>query len=101
MGLTEAIMPYYPDFKTYREYFNQYTLRDDFFSDLSVPVTIIASADDPIVSIGDIRALKESRYLRISLQSYGGHCGFIDFFPFECWYEGEIERILRRSEGTS
>ena len=101
MGLTEAIMPYYPDFKTYREYFNQYTLRDDFFSDLSVHVTIIASEDDPIVSIGDICALKESRYLRISLQAYGGHCGFIDFFPFECWYEGEIERILRRSEETS
>ncbi len=101
MGLTEAVMPYFPDFKTYREYFEQYTLRDDFFRDLAVPVTIIASGDDPIVSIGDVRALKETGYLRISLQAYGGHCGFIDFFPFGCWYEGEIERILRRSEKNS
>ncbi|MGA3209214.1 MAG: alpha/beta fold hydrolase [Syntrophales bacterium] len=100
MGLTEAIMPYYPDFKSYSEYFDQYTLRTDFFSNLAVPVTIIASEDDPIVSIGDICALEESRHLRISLQAYGGHCGFIDFFPFECWYEGQIERILSQSEET-
>jgi len=100
MALTEAIMPYYPDYNSYAEYFTQYTLRDDFFSNLAVPVRIIASEDDPIVSIHDIRGLKENRYLSISLQRYGGHCGFIDFFPFRCWYEGEIEQILRQSEGT-
>jgi len=100
MALTEAIMPYYPDFKSYTEYFSQYTLRDDFFSELAVPVTIIASEDDPIVSIDDIHALKENRYFSLSLQAYGGHCGFIDFPPFKCWYEEEIERILRRSEET-
>jgi hypothetical protein len=100
MGLTEAIMPYYPDFKSYTEYFEQYTLGNDFFSDLAIPVTIIASEDDPIVSIADTRALKETEYLRVSLQAYGGHCGFIDFFPFGRWYEGKIERILRRSEET-
>jgi predicted alpha/beta-fold hydrolase len=98
MALTEAIMPCYPDYNSYTEYFSQYTLRDDFFSKLAVPVHIIASEDDPIVSIDDIRGLKENRYLSISLQRYGGHCGFIDFFPFRCWYEGEIERILRQSE---
>jgi len=100
MALTEAIMPYYPDFKSYREYFNQYTLLGDVFADLSVPVTIIASEDDPIVTIDDIHGLRESRYLHLSLQSYGGHSGFIDFLPFKCWYEEEIERILRRSEET-
>ena len=100
MALTEAIMPYYPDFKSYTEYFSEYTLRNDFFSDLAVPVTIIASEDDPIVSIDDIHGLRENRYLSLCLQAYGGHCGFIDFPPFKCWYEGEIERILRRSEET-
>jgi predicted alpha/beta-fold hydrolase len=98
IALTEAIMPYYPDFKSYTEYFSQYTLRNNFFNDLTVPVTIIASEDDPIVSVDDIHGLKENRYLSFSLQAYGGHCGFIDFPPFKCWYEEEIERILRRSE---
>jgi uncharacterized protein len=98
MALTEAIMPYYPDFKSYSEYFSQYTLRNDFFNELVVPVTIIASEDDPIVPLDDILSLKKNRYLSLSLQAYGGHCGFIDFPPFKCWYEGEIEQILRRSE---
>jgi predicted alpha/beta-fold hydrolase len=75
-------------------------LRDDFFSKLAVPVTIIASEDDPIVSIDDVHELKENRYLSLSLQAYGGHSGFIDFPPFKCWYEEEIERILRLSEET-
>ncbi len=100
MALTEAIMPYYPDFKSYTEYFSQYTLRDDFFSKLAVPVTIIASEDDPIVSIDDVHELKENRYLSLSLQAYGGHCGFIEFSPLKCWYEEEIERILSGSEET-
>jgi uncharacterized protein len=98
MSLTEAIMPYFPDFRNYTEYFNQYTLKDNYFDELSVPVTIIASLDDPIITIDDIRGLKVNNHLAISLQSYGGHCGFIDFFPYSCWYEREIERILRCQE---
>jgi len=100
MALTEAIMPYYPDFRSYAEYFSQYTLGNDFFKDLAVAVTVIASEDDPIVSVDDIHQLKESEYLSLSLQAYGGHCGFIDFPPFTCWYEEEIEQILRWWEET-
>jgi predicted alpha/beta-fold hydrolase len=95
MALTEAIMPYYPDFSNYREYFDQYTLRDTFFSNLSTPVTIIASEDDPIVPIHDFYELQENIYLKLSIHRYGGHCGFIDILPFQCWYEREIEKIFR------
>jgi len=98
MELTKAIMPYYPDFRNYREYFNQYTLRDNIFDHLDIPVTIIASEDDPIVPTHDISGLRCNKYLRLSVQTYGGHCGFIDFFPFKCWYEEEIEQIIRQME---
>jgi len=100
MALTEAIMPYHPDFRDYREYFHHYTLRDDVFINLSMPVTIIASEDDPILPIHDVYGLKENRHLQLSIQTHGGHCGFIDFFPYRCWYESEIERILRQWEET-
>jgi len=100
MALTEAIMRYYPDFHNYREYFNQYTLKNDVFANLSVPVTIIASADDPIVPVHDVYALKKTKYLHLSVQSYGGHGGFLDFFPFKCWYEREIDQILSQLEET-
>ncbi len=98
MELTEAIMSFYPEFRNYREYFNKYTLRNEVFLDLSIHVTIIAAEDDPIVPIHDIYGLKENRYLQLSIQKYGGHCGFIDFFPFRRWYEREIGQILRQQE---
>jgi uncharacterized protein len=98
MALTEAIMPYYPDFKSYKEYFSLYTLRNEFFSDLAIPVTIIASEDDPIVSIYDVHKLRENTFLSLSVQAHGGHCGFIDLLPIRCWYEEEIARIFNGSD---
>lgn len=100
MALTEAVMIYYPEFSTYREYFNQYTLKGDFFADLSIPVTIIASEDDPIIPIHDLYDLKKNEFLQFMIQKYGGHCGFINFPPFQCWYEEKIEYILHQSEET-
>lgn len=98
MSLTEAIMPYHPDFRDYMDYFRHYTLRDNVFVDLTIPTTIIASEDDPIVPVHDIHGLKEHHYLTRVIQKYGGHCGFIDILPFMCWHEREIERILCQSE---
>jgi hypothetical protein len=98
MSLTEAIMPYHPDFRDYMDYFRHYTLRDNVFVDLTIPTTIIASEDDPIVPVHDIHGLKEHHCLTRVIQKYGGHCGFIDILPYMCWHEREIERILCQSE---
>jgi hypothetical protein len=98
MGLTEAIMPHYPDFKDTREYFNQYTLLYDAFSRLTVPVTIIASQDDPVIPVADLYNLQGNRHLNIMIQKFGGHCGFLNFFPFDCWYEEKIGHILSREQ---
>jgi predicted alpha/beta-fold hydrolase len=98
MSLTEAIMPYHPDFRDYREYFHHYTLLDSVFSNLSIPVTIIASEDDPIVPVHDVYGLKEHPHLHRIIPTHGGHCGFIDFFPYMCWYERKIEQALRSWE---
>jgi predicted alpha/beta-fold hydrolase len=98
MSLTEAIMPYHPDFRDYMDYFRHYTLRDNVFVDLTIPTTIIASEDDPIVPVRDIYGLKEHHYLTRVIQKYGGHCGFIDILPYMRWHEREIERTLCQSE---
>ncbi len=96
MEMTEAIMPVYSSFPSYREYFSMYTLRKPLFAELSVPVTAIASADDPVIPVRDLEELEGSPNLDISIQKYGGHCGFLDPFPFGCWYERRICDILRK-----
>jgi predicted alpha/beta-fold hydrolase len=94
MELTEDIMPYFPEFPSYRDYFNLYTLKDDFFKKLNMPVTIIVSEDDPVIPAEDFNKLKENEFLQISRQKYGGHCGFLDLFPFSCWHQEQIASLL-------
>lgn len=94
LSLTEALMHYFPDFTDYRDYFMQYTLLNDTFRHLTIPVTVITSKDDPIVSVQDFYTLYGNEKLKMCIESYGGHCGFIDFPPFECWYLEKILTIL-------
>ena len=94
MELTEKIMCYYTEFPTHRDYFNRYTLGDAFFRDLKIPVKIFIAADDPVIPREDFDAVSEHANLRVFRTRYGGHCGFMDFFPMRCWYNDVIAEII-------
>jgi uncharacterized protein len=94
LEMTEAIMPYFPDFPSSRDYFNLYTLRNDFFKDFEIPVTVFIADDDPVISLDDFDTLQENDFFRISRQKFGGHCGFLDLFPFCCWHQEQIAAML-------
>ncbi len=96
LGLTMAIMPWYPEYSDYRLYFNEYTLLNNAFRNLSMPVTVVTSEDDPFIPVDDFRRLEKNPNLRLLIQRYGGHCGFLDFFPYDCWYDRLIERTIEK-----
>ncbi len=98
MGLTEAIMPYYTEWGHYMDYFRRYTLTGDVLAQLPMQVTIFTSQDDPFMAVDDFHSLPRHRYLRLSVQKYGGHCGFLDPFPRGCWYERTIAGIIEYCE---
>jgi len=98
LPLTEAIMAWYPDFDNYREYFNLYTLTGNALAPLEMPVFIIMAQDDPAVPVEDFYHLPANPYLHVSIQRFGGHCGFIDPFPFGCWYERQIAKLIGQAE---
>ncbi len=95
MELTEAIMIYYRDYRDYRDYFRQYTLLGSVFEGLSIPTSIMISCDDPVIPIDDFHTLASQKHLNLSIQPYGGHCGFINMPGFSCWYERKIYDIIR------
>jgi predicted alpha/beta-fold hydrolase len=101
MEITDYIIPRYSHFKDHREYFGTYTLRGDVFSTLSVPVTIVTAEDDPVIPINDFYGLHDHDKLHLSIQRYGGHCGFLDPFPFGSWYERKIFGIINNHETSS
>ena len=100
MDITDAVIPRYSPFPDSETYFKTYTLTGDAFSGLTLPVVVIAAEDDPVIPVDDFFALRGGRHLAISIQRRGGHCGFLDPFPFGCWYERYIHARLE-SPGDS
>lgn len=96
LDLTQGIMPWYPEYSDYCHYFKQYTLLDDAFRDLSMPVTVVIAEDDPFIPVADFRHLEKNPHLQLLIQHYGGHCGFLDFFPYDCWYDRLIDRTIQK-----
>ncbi len=95
MELTADIMKYYPEFPSYRDYFKLYTLERTSFQNLNLPVSIIIAHDDPVIPFEDFNSLCESDFLKITRQPFGGHCGFIDLFPYRRWYHDAIWDMLK------
>lgn len=95
MEITDAVIPRYSPFRNHQEYFMTYTLLGDIFGDITVPVLLIASADDPVIPVEDFHALRGNRHLEMKIERFGGHCGFLDPFPLGSWYERQIEQRLR------
>lgn len=94
MELTDDMMTYYTEFPSYMDYFKLYTLNEKSFQNLNVPVKIFISADDPVIPHDDFQSLAENDYLTISRQLFGGHCGFIDLFPYHRWHQEKIAATL-------
>ena len=101
MELTENIMIYFPEFTSYRDYFKLYTLTDQSFQNLNIPVNIFISADDPVIPPDDYELLHESGFLKIAREKYGGHCGFIDLFPYKRWYNEIISDLVTQGNPCS
>lgn len=94
MEITDQIIPRYTHFHDSLEYFDQYTILGGAFHDLEVPLLIITSQDDPVLGAEDIHDLSGNDRLHVSVQSHGGHCGFLEPFPFGCWYERKLYHLL-------
>ncbi len=94
MEITKVIVPRYTPFKDHLEYFRQYTLLGPVFGELKIPTLVITSEDDPVIDARDFHSLRGNGNLHLAIQKHGGHCGFLDPFPFGCWYEREIHKIL-------
>ena len=95
MAMTEVLMPRYSPHPDALSYFSSYRVTPKMLADLTSPVTILTAADDPIVPVADFHALADvSPHLTLDIQSYGGHVGFVDLFPFRTWITEYVDRVL-------
>ena len=63
---------------------------------MKIPATILTSADDPVVPVGDFGRLPANPNLEVVVTRYGGHCGFLKNWKLESLAEDLIlDRMLR------
>ena len=84
-ALTEMLVERHTGFKSVDDYFHSYTLTGNALSNIDLPTLIITSKDDPVIPISDFYEIQPSAQVTLSIQEYGGHCGFIKDYKLNSW----------------
>ncbi len=100
LAMTEMMVAEHTEYADLHDYFGRYTLNGNCFQNLSLPVTVIVAADDPLIDLMDFIKLERCPRLTLTIERYGGHCGFFADWTLRCWAEEEIgRRISKQNPG--
>ena len=95
--LNAVFIPRFTPYSTPNEYFSSYSIVEDRLSGLPVPSYLIASMDDPVIPTDDITKINKTNFLNIDVQTFGGHCGFIESLNANSWIESYLVDIFKSS----
>jgi predicted alpha/beta-fold hydrolase len=92
--ISDVILKSYTEFKDLVDYYGRYTLTKDWVDKVTIPLVVIISKNDPIISYKDLVSTKMSPSVNLLLQNNGGHCGYIKNYKFESWYTDVIYNMF-------
>jgi len=87
-------------FESAEEYFEGYSIADDRLAPLATPSTLLTSADDPVVPVGDFAQLPKNPCLEVIISEHGGHCGFLKNWKLESMAEDLIASRFLAAAGN-
>ncbi|MGL6290947.1 MAG: YheT family hydrolase [Silanimonas sp.] len=90
-GLTRFLVERYTEFPSLEAYLDGYAIAGDRLAGLTVPVSILTAADDPVIPVADFHDLQLPPGARLEIAEHGGHCGFI----LNAQLDGFAERWIR------
>ena len=93
-ALTEHVTARYSEFPDTASYYARYTIRSELIERLRAPVQIVAAADDPVIPVAGIAALRETDRLAVALSTHGGHCAFIEGFDLRSRIDAAAPRFF-------
>ena len=96
-AMTEWLLARHSDYGSAKEYFTGYTLTNAKLSSIAVPTLMITAEDDPIIAVEDFHDLQPSPAMRLLIQSYGGHNGFLNGLRLNGWYEKVMMTAFRQT----
>ena len=103
-GLTQWLVDKHTTLGDVENYFDGYAVAGGRLSELTIPVSVLAAADDPIIPVDTLHALQLPAHSTIEIAEHGGHCGFIegpDLRGFaERWVAARLSAALSGSAPT-
>jgi predicted alpha/beta-fold hydrolase len=93
-GMTDVLLSRHSNYGSAKEYFKGYTLLGSAIKHIRIPITLLASEDDPIIPVGDFHELETNERTNLAIQRYGGHNGFIDGLFLRSWYETKMVELF-------
>jgi len=87
---TEFFVKRYTSFGDLDAYLSGYAVTGDALTGLRVPTRVIASADDPVIPVADLRDLATPPSLRVDVLPHGGHCAFLDSYRLRSWLDDAV-----------
>ncbi len=95
MEMTGLLIEKYTDYRGPSDYFSHYTIKRNALREVTVPLTILMSRDDPVIPYKDFTDLELSPSTELVIQRYGGHCGYISGLSLGSWYQPFMAEIFR------
>jgi predicted alpha/beta-fold hydrolase len=77
-SLTRWLVLKHTDMGDVEDYFEGYSVSGGRLANLEVPVSVLASADDPVIPVETFRSLQLPAHSHLDIAEHGGHCGFIE-----------------------
>ncbi|MFC1876951.1 YheT family hydrolase [Thermodesulfobacteriota bacterium] len=85
--MTARLLERYTDYAGTHEYFHAYSIQPELTQQITLPLTILTAADDPIIPIEEFQQLKPSAGTDVIMLEHGGHNGFIEGLFQPAWYD--------------
>lgn len=95
--LTRTLVERHTDFENLDAYLDGYSIAGDRLASLSVPVSILTAADDPIIPVADFHHLQLPPDASLQIVPHGGHCGFIGGSDLRSYAEDWITEHLTQA----
>ena len=93
--LTDYFVRHHTDFASTEHYFDGYSIYADRLNQLSIPVEILMSLDDPIINPSFLKPLESLPSVRVTYTQHGGHCGFIKNRQHQSWADDFVVEKLK------
>jgi len=93
--MTAYLLKAYTHYGDTHEYFKAYGIPPELTQTITLPMSIVTAADDPIIPSDDFGSLIPGEQTNIILHQHGGHNGFIDGIFKPAWYDRFILELIR------